>query len=171
MADLGCGNCWWNTAGLPVTGVDINERMLKWAVRNDRLKEYRITPNLADTGLPTGSCDIVLTSEVLEHMLNLREVLAEIKRILAPGGTFLITVPYDIFFGPFFVLFNINCLYMGYLRGSNYHKYRCGHVNHFTKGRLRMTLEESGFELKRVFVVNGLLLYAEARVPEAKTQL
>jgi SAM-dependent methyltransferase len=164
MADLGCGNCWWNVNSIPVTGVDINQRMLDWAMRNRRLADYKITPNLSDTGLPGGSQDIVLTSEVLEHMLNLREVLAEIKRILAPGGTFLITVPYDMFLGPFFVLFNINCIYMGYLRGSNYHKYRCGHVNHFTKARLRNTLEESGFELKRVFVVNGLLLYAQARV-------
>ena len=69
-----------------------------------------------------------------------------------------------MFLGPFFVLFNINCIYMGYLRGSNYHKYRCGHVNHFTKTRLRHTLEESGFELQRLFVVNGLLLYAQAKV-------
>src|SRR5208337_5003696 len=28
IADLGCGNCWWNTFGAHVTGVDINERML-----------------------------------------------------------------------------------------------------------------------------------------------
>src|ERR1035441_1948179 len=26
IADLGCGNCWWNTSAAPVTGVDINER-------------------------------------------------------------------------------------------------------------------------------------------------
>ncbi|HWE02887.1 MAG TPA: methyltransferase domain-containing protein [Tepidisphaeraceae bacterium] len=164
MADLGCGNCWWNADAIPVTGIDINQRMLEWAKRNRRIADYRVTANLADTGLETGRQDIVLASEVLEHMLNLREVLAEVKRILAPGGVFLLTVPYDFFFGPFFVLFNINCLYMGYLRGSNYHKYRCGHVNHFTKARLRKTLAESGFRLQRVFVVNGLLLYAEARV-------
>ena len=29
VADLGCGNCWWNTFGAPVTGVDINEQMLQ----------------------------------------------------------------------------------------------------------------------------------------------
>jgi hypothetical protein len=57
----------------------------------------------------------------------------------------------------------LNCLYMGYIKGSVYHKYRCGHIHHFTKTRLRKTLLENGFVLEKVFVVNGLLLYAEAR--------
>ena len=71
-------------------------------------------------------------------------------------------MPYDLFLGPFFVLFNLNCIYMGYLRGSQSHRVRCGHINHFTKSRLRATLARNGFTLKRVFVVNGLLLYGVA---------
>ena len=31
IADLGCGNCLWNKKHIPVTGVDINEKMLQWA--------------------------------------------------------------------------------------------------------------------------------------------
>jgi len=162
IADLGCGNCWWNTFGAPVTGVDINEAMLRWACRNQRLADYRVTANLARTSLPSGAFDIVVTSETLEHILNLEETLAEVRRILKPGGTYLITVPYDIFLGPFFILFNLNCIYMGYVRGSRYHRARCGHINHFTRSRLRQTLAKNGFVLKRVFVVNGLLLYAVA---------
>ena len=101
-------------------------------------------------------------SETLEHILNLDQTLAEVHRILKPDGRFLITVPYDFFLGPFFILFNLNCIYMGYLRGSRYHRLRCGHINHFTKSRLRTALARNGFTLQRVFVVNGLLLYAAA---------
>ena len=162
IADLGCGNCWWNTSAAPVTGVDINERMLQWARRNQRLADYRVTGNLAQTSLPSGTFDIVVTSETLEHMLNLDQTLAEVHRILKPDGTYLITVPYDYFLGPFFILFNLNCIYMGYLRGSRYHRARCGHINHFTRSRLRKALAKNGFALKRGFVVNGLLLYAVA---------
>jgi hypothetical protein len=90
-------------------------------------------------------------------------VLAEARRILKDDGTLLVTVPYDIFLGPFFLLFNINCVYHGYVKKSLYHKYRCGHINHFTKSRLRQELVDAGFELDRLFVVNGLLLYAAAR--------
>ena len=162
MADLGCANCWWNNHGLPVVGVDINEQMLKWAKRNNRLKDYKVTANLARTGLKTKDFDLVLMSETLEHVLDLQGVLSEVKRVLKDKGTFLITVPYDYFLGPFFILFNLNCIYMGYIRGSVYHKYRCGHINHFTKSRLCQVLAENGFSLKKCFVVNGLLLYAVA---------
>jgi SAM-dependent methyltransferase len=163
MADLGCGNCFWNLHHLPVFGVDINEKMLKWAKKNKRLTGYKVAADLSKTGLKPRSLDVVLMSEVLEHVFNHREVLGEVRRILKDEGTFLITVPYDFFLGPFFVLFNLNCLYMGYVRGSLYHKYRCGHIHHFTKARLRRTLSENGFALENVFVVNGLLLYATAR--------
>jgi SAM-dependent methyltransferase len=162
IADLGCGNSWWNTFEAPVTGVDINEGMLQWAHRHKRLAEYRVTQNLAATSLPSASFDLVVMSEVLEHVFNLDQVLQEVHRILKPDGRYIITVPYDFFLGPFFILFNVNCVYMGYLRGSRYHQVRCGHINHFTRSRLQKTLAQHGFVLRRVFVVNGLLLYALA---------
>jgi ubiquinone/menaquinone biosynthesis C-methylase UbiE/putative flippase GtrA len=163
MADLGCGNCFWNIHHLPVFGLDINAKMLSFAKRQKRLTGFKVCSDLSKTGLKPKSLDIVLMSEVLEHVFNLTEVLSEVRRILKDNGTFLITVPYDFFMGPFFILFNLNCLYMGYVKGSLYHKYRCGHIHHYTKKRLAMTLKENGFELTQVYVVNGLLLYAAAR--------
>ncbi len=171
IADLGCGNCLWNDAQLPVTGVDINEKMLQWAMRNHRIREYRVSSNLADTGLPAEGFDMVIMSETLEHLIDLSGTLAEVRRILKPGGTFLITVPYDFFLGPFFVLFNVNCFYQGYCRGSRYHRLRCGHVNHFTRKQLVHTLAGNGFDVREVRVVNGLSLYAAAvKAPPAATQ-
>lgn len=38
--------------------------------------------------------DSVLSSEVFEHVFNLDEVLAEIVRVLKPGGHLLITIPF-----------------------------------------------------------------------------
>jgi len=162
IADLGCGNCLWNSNHLPVTGVDINERMLKWSNENGYLSDFFVTPDLSQTGLPSRSFDIVIMSETLEHLLNLPDVLREVQRILKDDGVFLITVPYDFFLGPFFLLFNLNCIYMAYCRGSEYHKYRCGHINHFTKRRLRKCLSDHGFHLRGLFVINGLLLYGAA---------
>jgi SAM-dependent methyltransferase len=162
IADLGCGNCWWNTNVLPVTGVDINEKMLQWAQRHQRVQDFRVCEDLSRTGLPDARFDLVVMSETLEHLLPLSEVLAEVRRVLKPAGVFLITVPYDFFLSPFFILFNLHCVFQGYVRGSVYHKLRCGHINHFTKRRLRKLLEEHGFLQTRVFVVNGLTLYAAA---------
>jgi SAM-dependent methyltransferase len=162
IADLGCGNCWWNTGALPVTGVDINEKMLAWAQRHRRVQEFQVCADLARTGLPDASFDIVVMSETLEHLLALHETVAEVRRILKPGGVFLITVPYDFFLSPFFILFNIHCVIQGFLLGSVYHKYRCGHIHHFTKRRLGILLREHAFRRTRQFVVNGMTLYAAA---------
>ena len=164
IADLGCGNCWWNVNHYPVIGVDVNENMLRWAKQQQRLSDYKITADLSSTGLADHSMDIVIMSETLEHLLNLEPTIAEVRRVLKPTGVFLITVPYDFFLGPFFILFNINCLWQGYIRGSVYHRYRCGHINHFTMKRLRAALAKRGFKPEKMFVVNGMSLYCSARI-------
>jgi SAM-dependent methyltransferase/putative flippase GtrA len=163
IADAGCGNCWWNIHSFPVMGIDVNENMLRWAKQHNRLADYRITDDLSKTGLPDNSFDVFIMSETLEHLLNLEQTLLEVRRVLKPDGVFLITVPYDFFLGPFFILFNINCLWQGYVRGSVYHQYRCGHINHFTKSRLKSALLAAGFKPQDLFVVNGMSLYCAAR--------
>lgn len=40
------------------------------------------------------SFDAILCTEVLEHVFNIEEILAEFKRILKPGGKALITTPF-----------------------------------------------------------------------------
>jgi len=163
IADLGCGSCSWNTDGFPVTGIDINENMIRRAYENNRLVDYHVAKNLALTNLPSNSFDIIVMSETLEHVANIEEVLVEVKRVLKDNGTFIITVPYDLFLGPFFILFNLNCLYMGYIRGSIYHRFRCGHINHFTKRRLVNIIETNGFAVNKMSIVNWLLIYTAAQ--------
>lgn len=163
IVDLGCGNCLWNEHHLPVIGVDINKQMLQWAQKEKYITHFITTDNLAKTDLPSKSFDIVIMSETLEHLINIEDVLSEVSRILKDNGTFIITVPYDFFLGPFFLLFNLNCLYTGFIKGSRYHQYRCGHINHFTKRRLRSLLKQKQFAVSRLYIVNGLLIYATAQ--------
>jgi SAM-dependent methyltransferase len=42
---------------------------------------------------PDGAFDIVVISEVLEHIPDDRSVIAELDRVLRPGGTLAVTVP------------------------------------------------------------------------------
>jgi SAM-dependent methyltransferase len=43
--------------------------------------------------LPAGSLDVVLLVSVLEHVTEPARLLAEVRRLLAPGGTALVNVP------------------------------------------------------------------------------
>jgi len=54
-------------------------------------------------------------------------------------------------------------VYQGYVKGSVYHRYRCGHINHFTKARLRDALQTNGFSVSSITVPNKLTLYAVAK--------
>lgn len=47
------------------------------------------------SGLPSASFDVVLTQEVLEHVPDLDAALADMARILKPGGIALGTFPFD----------------------------------------------------------------------------
>src|SRR6202021_2633687 len=42
---------------------------------------------------PSGSFDRVIAAEVLEHIPDDRRALAELARVLRPGGTIAVTVP------------------------------------------------------------------------------
>jgi len=49
--------------------------------------------DLTRLSYPDGAFDLVVTSETLEHVPRLDAALAEIRRVLAPGGRHIFTVP------------------------------------------------------------------------------
>lgn len=55
----------------------------------------RYTVNLDEDRIPEpdGSMDLIIASEVIEHLVNPRHVLAEVRRVLRPRGRVLPTVP------------------------------------------------------------------------------
>ncbi len=53
-----------------------------------------VVSDLADLPLPDGDLDLVVCTEVLEHVPDPARALAELARVLRPGGRVLITVPF-----------------------------------------------------------------------------
>jgi SAM-dependent methyltransferase len=51
--------------------------------------------NLEKIGFAAASFDVVLTSDVMEHVRGIDAAHAEIHRVLKPGGLYIFTVPYD----------------------------------------------------------------------------
>lgn len=59
------------------------------------LDDGSINVNLLEIPSSVGPFDIIITSDVMEHVVDDARAHREIYRCLGPGGTYLFTVPYD----------------------------------------------------------------------------
>jgi 2-polyprenyl-3-methyl-5-hydroxy-6-metoxy-1,4-benzoquinol methylase len=79
-----------------LTAVDVSRVFLDTARKNLRGYDARfLQGELAALALPAASFDRVICTEVLEHTADPAAILAEIRRLLRPGGAAVITVPND----------------------------------------------------------------------------
>ena len=107
ILDLGCGDgclvyLLVKNGGL-VTGVDNDELGIKFANENlaSRLKNsksnYRfVCSSVYDLPFPENSFDLVISSEVIEHLKEPNRLLAEAKRVLKSSGKIILTTPYRL---------------------------------------------------------------------------
>jgi SAM-dependent methyltransferase len=56
-------------------------------------RQHAVAASLTEIPLKSASVDLVLCSEVLEHIVDDQSALDELRRVLAPGGWLLISVP------------------------------------------------------------------------------
>jgi SAM-dependent methyltransferase len=97
VVDIGCGGgtytrAWHELGAASVTGVDFSEPILDAARESHgTLPGVRfVHGNAAATGLPAGSADLVLARALVHHVPDLPAVVAEARRILRPGGVYLV---------------------------------------------------------------------------------
>ena len=92
------------------------------------------------TALPVvdDSLDLVVAFDVLEHILDHDTAVAEVRRALRPGGTFLVAVPADP-------------------KLWSDHDVAVDHVRRYTRATLREVLERNGFEISSMTSWNVLL--------------
>jgi SAM-dependent methyltransferase len=82
-----------------VLGVDYDES----AVNHVRARYPRVRAlqgNLADLPLPAASVDVVVNFQVIEHLWDQSQFVAECHRVLRPGGLLLMSTPNRITFSP-----------------------------------------------------------------------
>ncbi len=82
---------------------------------------------------PDASFDLVVCSEVLEHIPDYEQALEEIRRIVKPGGQLAVTVPR---FWPEWICWKLE---------SGYHNTPGGHVRIFKPNQLRNAVTARGF--------------------------
>jgi SAM-dependent methyltransferase len=78
--------------GWEVTGVECSRYASAWGRERFRLRIHSIC-NLSQVQYPSDFCDAAVMVEVVEHLPNPRQALAEVLRVLKPGGVFCLTTP------------------------------------------------------------------------------
>jgi len=97
MLDVGCGDgrlareIKQVLAGVVVHGCDLSVAALDRAEGLDR--KYAVDLNVERLPEPDGSLDLVVASEVIEHLVEPGRAVAEFHRVIRPGGHIMITVP------------------------------------------------------------------------------
>jgi len=117
ILDIGAASCCWNTDKLPVEAADI-----------------------MDNSLPDSSFDIIVASEVLEHIAEVEKAVQEAYRLLKDGGVFVVFVPRDTIFSA----------------------WRRGHLQHFSLSSACWLLASEGFTVETAFSVAALDLFITA---------
>ena len=108
-----------------------------------------VTDNITQSRLPGASFDLILCSEVLEHIPDTQRVIGEIRRLLAPGGILIISTPQR------HSLLELACK-VAFLPGivqvvrRIYREavFETGHINLLTADELSATLQAYGFHLR-----------------------
>jgi SAM-dependent methyltransferase len=98
VLDAGCG---WGTTldaleqrGYQPTGVDVSRQALEHLDRPDRmLIEADLTCEFAPTAVAQSAFDAVLALDVIEHIDDDATALANLGRLVRPGGIMIVSVP------------------------------------------------------------------------------
>ncbi len=93
---------------------------------------------------PDATFDRVIASEVLEHIPADQDAMAELARVLRPGGTMAVTVPR---FGPELVNWALS---------DRYHSRPGGHVRIYRRSQLVSRLTRAGLRLRGVGYAHAL---------------
>lgn len=97
LLDLGCGAGEFTAiaaaAGAQALGVDVAAAALARARAAHPELRFELVPFDGPLPLPDNSFELVWASEVIEHVADTALWLSEVRRVLVPRGTLLLTTP------------------------------------------------------------------------------
>jgi len=157
VLDVGCGegrhmHAAALAAGVEVVGVDLDTERLRRA-REDHdqyvAPDSDATLSVAEADarrlpFPDDAFDVVVCSEVLEHLPDYEGAVDELARVLKPGGRLGVSVPR---YGPERVCWALS---------EAYHRVEGGHVRIFSRATVRKAVESRGLEFRERHFAHAL---------------
>jgi ubiquinone/menaquinone biosynthesis C-methylase UbiE len=90
----GYGTYYLSEVAKEITGIDVSHSLVEHAKsKYSRENLYFIRSDAATLPFPDASFDVVVSSQVLEHVKDYMGFLKETARVLKPGGTALVATP------------------------------------------------------------------------------
>jgi len=149
ILDIGCGvgtmALYFTSLGAKVKGIDVSRRAIdiaKEAKKQLNFKNISFSKKLLQKGM--GKYDLVLASEVIEHIENEKQFLSKISSQLNDGGLLYLTTP-----------LKENCLYkLGFYKTFDK---EVGHLRRYTVASIQNLLQKNGFTVLEWRRVEGPL--------------
>jgi SAM-dependent methyltransferase len=139
ILDIGCGPGFllreFRERGWQMHGTEFSERSAAHA--RDVLRLPISVGDVSHLKLEDGTFDVVVMWHVLEHMIDPQTTIAQVARLLRPGGIFLCAVP------------NFGSREARFARDKWFHLDVPRHLSHFTVPALRGLLSAHGFTVGR----------------------
>lgn len=136
VLELGCGAgnlaSWLKTKDVHVIASDISQTAVEHARQLHPDIEFRVHP-AQDLPYEDHTFDIVMSFDVLEHLPDVDQHLSEVRRVLKPGGSYLLQTPNKLTNSVFETL---------HCRSMAWKKY---HPSLHSYGQLRRRLNRHGF--------------------------
>jgi 2-polyprenyl-6-hydroxyphenyl methylase/3-demethylubiquinone-9 3-methyltransferase len=152
VLDVGCGEGRLTEelrrAGADVVGIDVAEEPLRRARERGAGLDLRLVDAEGAWPLDDASFDVVWAGEVIEHVADTAAWVSEVRRVLRPLGTLLLTTP-DHGRLPM-----LRLALSSRARAAHFDP-RGEHLRFYTRGSLRELLEDFRFEQIEVRAAGG----------------
>ena len=139
VLDIGCGRGLllkaFRQRGWDVQGTELSDQAARYARQVSQVPVK--IGRLEEMGFPDSHFDAVTMWHVLEHVHDPGVALAEVSRILKPGGVALVGVP------------NFSGLEARLFKDKWFHLDVPRHITHLTKTTLKMALHQNGLQCQR----------------------
>jgi len=145
ILDLGCGNGSFlsqlNGNGWRLIGVDYSKSGIQIAEQNHPGIEFLLADAQTDLVGFVEPADVVISTEVIEHLYDPRAFMKNAYRLLKPGGMFVVSTPYHGY------LKNLMMAATGKMDRHFTVLWDHGHIKFWSRKTLESALREVGFKV------------------------
>lgn len=152
ILDIGCGagtiDFFLANKGLKVTGIDISVKAVEMCKKNSHELGFDSKLKFEKINFPIHSIvekfNLIICSEVLEHLKDDKVALKEIYKLLFTGGITIFSVPSK----------NAPLYKLGL---ANIFDNKVGHLRRYTQLELKDLINDAGFDILEIIKTEGML--------------